>query len=80
MSVPAPIRHRWNTDKVVIVDNGSHFVVTPVPDDPIASLRGSLAGRGPTSEEARRIAREEEQEIEDARWARWNAGRTRDPS
>ena len=80
MSVPAPIRHRWNTRRVVIVDNGTHIVVTPVPEDPIAAFRGSLAGRGPSSEELRRLDREEEQEIEDAKWERWNAGRTRDPS
>lgn len=80
MSVPAAIRHRWNARRVVIVDNGNHFVVSPVPDDPIAAFRGSLAGRGPTSDEARRMAREEEQEIEDAKWERWNAGRKRDPA
>ncbi len=80
MSVPASIRHRWNARKVVIVDNGSHIVVSPVPDDPIAAFRGSLAGRGPTSEEARRMAREEEREIEEAKWERWNAGRKRDPA
>ncbi len=80
MSVPASIRHRWNTRRVVIVDNGTHIVVSPVPDDPIAAFRGSLEGRGPTSEEARRLAREEEREIEEAKWERWNAGRTRDPA
>ena len=80
MSVPAAIRHRWNARRVVIVDNGSHIVVSPIPDDPIAAFRGSLAGRGPTSEEARRLAREEEREIEEAKWERWSAGRTRDPA
>jgi bifunctional DNA-binding transcriptional regulator/antitoxin component of YhaV-PrlF toxin-antitoxin module len=70
MSVPAEIRRRWQARSVVIVDNGSHFVVSPAPADPISALRGSLAGVGPTSEEARRTAREEEQEIEDERWER----------
>ena len=64
----------------MIVDNGSHIVVSPVPDDPIAAFRGSFAGRGPSSEELRRQAREEEQEIEDAKWERWAAGRRRDPA
>ncbi len=80
MSVPAAIRHRWNARRVVIVDNGSHFVVRPLPDDPIAAFRGSFAGRGPSSEELRREAREEEQEIEDAKWERYTAGRRRDPA
>lgn len=80
MSVPASIRHRWNARRVVIVDNGSHIVVSPIPDDPIAAFRGSFAGRGPSSEELRRQAREEEQEIEDAKWERWTAGRKRDPA
>jgi bifunctional DNA-binding transcriptional regulator/antitoxin component of YhaV-PrlF toxin-antitoxin module len=80
MSVPAAIRHRWNTRKVVIVDNGTHIVVSPVPADPIAAFRGSFAGRGPSSEELRRMAREEERRIEEAKWERWNAGRMRDPA
>lgn len=68
MSVPARIRHRWNTRKVSIVDHGDYFLVTPVPDDPVSAFRGSFAGRGPSSEEARRLAREEEAEREDRRF------------
>ncbi len=74
MSVPAAIRHRWKTRDVSIVDLGDRIVVSPVPEDPVAAFRGSFAGRGPTSEEARRLAREEEQEIEDAKWARLEGG------
>ena len=80
MSVPAAIRNRWKTRRVSIVDLGDRIIVSPLPEDPIAAFRGSFAGRGPSSEELRRLAREEEQEIEDAKWERWNAGRTRDPS
>lgn len=80
MSVPAAIRHRWKTRKVSIVDMGDRIIVSPLPDDPIAALRGSFAGRGMPTEELRRLAREEEQEIEDAKWERWNAGRTSDPA
>lgn len=80
MSVPASVRHRWNTRHVTIVDNGSHIVVTPLPDDPIAAFRGSFAGRGPSSDELRRQAREEEQEIEDAKWARSLGESERDPA
>jgi hypothetical protein len=70
MSVPATIRRRWKTQRVSIVDLGDHIVVAPLPDDPIAAFRGSFAGRGASSEELRRMAREEEQEIEDAKWER----------
>lgn len=80
MSVPAAVRHRWKTRKVAIVDLGDRIIVTPMPDDPVTALRGALAGRGVSSEELRRLAREEEQEIEDAKWERWNAGRDRDPA
>jgi bifunctional DNA-binding transcriptional regulator/antitoxin component of YhaV-PrlF toxin-antitoxin module len=70
MSVPASVRRRWKTRKVSIVDLGDRIVVAPLPDDPISAFRGSFAGPGPSSEEARRIAREEEQEAEDAKWER----------
>jgi len=81
MSVPAVVRHRWKTREVSIVDLGDRIIVSPLPEDPIAAFRGSFAGRGPTSEEARRIAREEEQEIDDAKWARLERGsRTDDPA
>jgi hypothetical protein len=70
MSVPAAVRHRWKTRQVSIVDLGDKIIVSPLADDPIAALRGAFAGRGRSSEELRRMAREEEQEIEDAKWAR----------
>jgi hypothetical protein len=70
MSVPAAVRHRWKTRKVSIVDLGDRIIVSPLPDDPIAALRGAFAGRGPSSEELRRMAREEEREIEDRKWER----------
>ena len=70
MSVPAAVRHRWKTREVAIVDLGDRIVVSPLPEDPIAAFRGSFAGRGPSSEELRRLSREEDQEIEDAKWQR----------
>jgi bifunctional DNA-binding transcriptional regulator/antitoxin component of YhaV-PrlF toxin-antitoxin module len=80
MSVPAAVRHRWKTRKVSIVDMGDRIIVSPLPDDPISALRGAFAGRGMSTEELRRLAREEEQEIEDAKWERYKAGRTSDPA
>jgi hypothetical protein len=43
------------------------LVIRPVPDDAIAAARGILAGRGITSDEARRQARLDEQAAEDRR-------------
>jgi len=64
MSLPAAIRRRWNTRAVAIDDRGDHIVVRPAPEDPIAAFRGSFASRGPSTEEARRLARAEEQRRE----------------
>ena len=60
MSLPAAIRKRWNTRAVAIDDRGDYIVVRPVPADPIAAFRGSFARRGPSSDEARQLAREED--------------------
>lgn len=59
---------------------GDRIIVTPLPDDPIAALRGAFAGRGIPTEELRRLAREEENRIEDAKWERWGADRAHDPA
>jgi AbrB family looped-hinge helix DNA binding protein len=67
MSLPAAIRRRWDARMVVIDDRGDHIVVRPVPPDPVAALRGRFAGRGASSDEARRLAREEERRIEEER-------------
>jgi hypothetical protein len=66
MSVPAAIRRRWEAQTVVIEDRGDHFVVRPAPADPVAAFRGSLKGRGPSSDEGRRLARAEERRHEEA--------------
>jgi bifunctional DNA-binding transcriptional regulator/antitoxin component of YhaV-PrlF toxin-antitoxin module len=76
MSIPASIRHRWETRQVLVDDRGDHFVVRPAPEDPIAAFRGSLQGRGPSIRAARQLAREEEREREQAR-AKKQRGRTR---
>jgi len=70
MSLPAVIRRRWNARAVAIEDRGDHIVVRPVPSDPIAAIRGRFAGRGSSSDEARRLAREEERRIEEVRAGR----------
>jgi bifunctional DNA-binding transcriptional regulator/antitoxin component of YhaV-PrlF toxin-antitoxin module len=60
VSIPAAVRHRWGTRNVVIEDQGSAILVRPIPADPIGAALGSLAGRGPNSDELRAILREEE--------------------
>lgn len=65
ISIPARIRKRWGVQRLIVDDRGDVLVVTPLPDDPLKAARGALVGPGPTSDEMRRIAREEEAEIED---------------
>jgi bifunctional DNA-binding transcriptional regulator/antitoxin component of YhaV-PrlF toxin-antitoxin module len=67
LSIPAVVRHRWSTRRVVIEDRGSAIVVRPVPDDPIGAAMGSLRGRRTSSDRARAIVRDEEAAIDDAR-------------
>lgn len=70
VSVPAEIRHRWNSSRLTLEDHGDHVVLRPVPDDPIAAARGSLkefATR--SSAEVMAEHRAEEGELEDRRWA-----------
>lgn len=65
ISIPARIRKRWGAQRLIVDDRGDEVVLIPVPDDPLGAVRGAFAGPGPTSDEMRRIAREEEAEIED---------------
>jgi bifunctional DNA-binding transcriptional regulator/antitoxin component of YhaV-PrlF toxin-antitoxin module len=66
ISVPAHIRHRWGGSTVALEDHGDHVVLRPAPDDPIAAARGALKDLAGdvTSEEMRREAREEDEELE----------------
>jgi AbrB family looped-hinge helix DNA binding protein len=69
ISLPAPIRHRWNGSTVTLEDRDDHVILRPAPDDPIAAARGALADlfAGVTSEDLRRAGREEDAEIEERR-------------
>lgn len=64
VSIPAEARARWGADRMIVVDLGDRIVMRPMPDDPIGDLRGKYAGRGPSSDEARRQARLEDAERE----------------
>ena len=66
VSIPANVRHRWGTNRVLVEDRGDELVFRPLPLDPIAAARGSLRGDRadePTSDEARRRTRREEADV-----------------
>lgn len=67
ISVPAEVRHRWDTKTVLVIDRGNYAIVRPVPDDPVTALRGSYAGPGPTAEDARSADRTAESDREERR-------------
>ncbi len=68
VSIPADVRRRWGTSRVIVEDRGDSLVLRPLPDDPIDAAMGSLAGPGPTSDEMRRMYREEEAEAEERKY------------
>jgi hypothetical protein len=64
VQIPADVRRRWGTRKVIVEDAGDSVRIRPVPDDPIDALMGIFAG-GLTSDEIRRITREEDAYLEE---------------
>jgi len=42
ISIPAPIRHRWSTSTVTLLDQGDRLVIEPAADDPIAAADGAM--------------------------------------
>ena len=62
ISLPAELRHRWQSSAVLVIDRGSYAIVRPVPDDVVTALQGTHAGPGPTSEQARAAERAADQE------------------
>lgn len=63
MSLPAGLRRRWGAGSVIVIDRGGYAIVRPVPDDPIASLKGLRGGTGPTSDEVRAAERRDEPDV-----------------
>lgn len=69
VSVPADIRHRWDTSTLTLEDHGDHVVLRPSERDPITAARGALKGLTQrTSTEMFADYRREEAEIEERRW------------
>jgi bifunctional DNA-binding transcriptional regulator/antitoxin component of YhaV-PrlF toxin-antitoxin module len=60
LSIPARVRRRWGTRRVVLEDRGDYLVIKPLPDDPVAAVRGAFKGRIGPSEKLREAARRDE--------------------
>lgn len=72
VSIPAEVRHRWGTNRLLVDDRGEELVFRPLPMDPIGAARGSLRGsqeNEPSSDEARRRTRQEEADVAPSRGA-----------
>lgn len=59
-SLPAALRTRWQVETVLVIDRGDYAIVRPIPHDMLSALKGSLAGPGPSSEQAREAERRAE--------------------
>jgi bifunctional DNA-binding transcriptional regulator/antitoxin component of YhaV-PrlF toxin-antitoxin module len=69
VSVPAAVRQRWKTRVVVADDRGDHLILRPAVEDPIEWAAGAFKDYpGPSSDEARRLNREEEKRTEERKF------------
>lgn len=69
ISLPASLRRRWGADRVLVIDRGDYALVRPLPDDPIAELRGSIRADAPSLEDLRAQERRDEARREEDRWS-----------
>lgn len=70
VSLPAELRHRWAAGAVLVIDRGEYAIVRPVPADPVAALKGTHSGPGPSVDQARADERRSGDEGEQRRRAR----------
>lgn len=80
ISLPAEVRRRWNTDGVVIEDQGDHLVIRPTPADAIEAAWGALKdkGRDLSAAEMVRLADEDERRAQGRKerlWSSWTRSR-----
>jgi AbrB family looped-hinge helix DNA binding protein len=78
ISLPAEVRRRWNTDRVIVIDTPYGLVIRPFDPHAVERLRGKYKGRlnGVSSDEDRRLARLEPtraSRLEDAHYGRAEA-------
>ena len=57
VSIPAEVRARWQTDRVVVADLGDRVVMRPLAENPLEALRGKYQSRGPSTDSVRRQER-----------------------
>ncbi len=62
ISVPADVRRRWATSRLSVEDRGDELILRPIPLDPIGAALGSLKTGPMSSDEMRRLVREEDAE------------------
>lgn len=68
ISIPADVRRRWQTDRVIVIDTSEGLIVRPFDENHVRSLRGKYRRWvTETTDEARRAARAEEAEREEPR-------------
>ncbi|MGH2786436.1 MAG: AbrB/MazE/SpoVT family DNA-binding domain-containing protein [Actinomycetota bacterium] len=61
LSLPAEVRRRWATDRLVIEDLGDRVILRPIPPDPVGAAVGGLRrGRSSTKKAKERLRREEQ--------------------
>lgn len=59
VSIPADARARWHPERMLVIDLGDRLVMRPLAEDAVGALTGKY-GRSPSTDEARRRAREED--------------------
>jgi bifunctional DNA-binding transcriptional regulator/antitoxin component of YhaV-PrlF toxin-antitoxin module len=60
VTVPAPVRRRWETERLALEDHGDYLLLRPLAD-PVDGFIGFAGRRGvPTSEQMRAQSRAEE--------------------
>jgi AbrB family looped-hinge helix DNA binding protein len=65
ISIPAEVRRRWQTDRVVVIDTPDGLLVRPFDPNAADRIMGKYARPGGmTSTEMRHLAREEDVERE----------------
>ena len=68
ISIPADVRKRWNTDRVIVMDTSDGLIVRPFDPEAVTKLMGKYKHLvTETSDEMRRAIREEQAEREDER-------------
>ena len=61
ISIPADVRRRWNTDRVVVIDTPDGLIVRPFDPNAADRIMGKYTQPGAmNSDEMRRIAREDD--------------------